>query len=596
MESKPNPKNQKLSCIDVEGLNKDAPEPLPESYALPQEPHSIYELIDRIFQANLGKISLGISPAGIRTAIFAWFSQALQSPGFLLELLLFMPLHYSELLKKLLSNETVADGLDVRFQSEHWQFMPWRLWAESFKLVEECSELACSMPGLANHTQRILSFITRQYLDALSPANFITTNPDLFAETLRSSGKNLIHGTQLAMIDVWEHMTGAPPSGVKNFRPGIQVAITPGRVVFRNHLIELIKYEAQTQEVFKEPVLILPAWIMKYYILDLSPHHSLVKWLVAQGHSVYIVSWRNPTSEDRSLSMDDYYRLGAMAAIDKVSCIQPQTQIHLMGYCLGGTLAMITAAAMARDQDKRLKSLSLLAAQGDFTEAGELMLFINKSELIFLENMMWDKGYLDTKQMSGSFQMLRSYDLIWSKMIQDYMHGEQRGMVDLMAWNADATRMPYKMHTEYLEKLFLNNDLSGGRFKVEGSTIAVENIDLPVFIVSTEKDHVAPWKSVYKLHLMFQSDLVFVLTNGGHNAGILSEPGHPGRSYRISHRSKRGTFLSPDDWFNQAELKPESSWWLAWNDWLNSHSSGKIPAIALDEKLPAAPGKYVFQK
>lgn len=197
------------------------------------------------------------------------------------------------------------------------------------------------------------------------------------------------------------------------------------------------------EQVFKEPLLILPAWIMKYYILDLSPHNSMINWLVSQGHTVFIVSWRNPAKEDSQLGLDDYYRQGAMAAIDKVSQLIPDTKINLMGYCLGGTLAILTAAAMAKDEDKRLNSLSLLAAQGDFTEAGELMLFITPSEVSFLKNMMWEQGYLDTKQMAGSFQMLRSYDLIWSKMIQDYMNGQQRGMIDLLAWNADATRMPY---------------------------------------------------------------------------------------------------------------------------------------------------------
>ena len=596
MESDQKTSHPKQTCSDVEALNADTPEPLPESYSANQDPQTFYKLVDRIYQANLAKFTMGISPAGIRTAIFAWFSQSLQSPGCLLELVLFVPLHYSELLKRLLSNEIIAEGQDVRFQSPNWQYMPWRLWAECFKLTEHWCQRATDLPGLATHTQRILSFMVRQHLDAISPANFIGTNPDLYQETVRSLGMNLVRGSEIAMVDTWEHITGSPPSGIENFAPGKHVAITPGRVVFRNHLIELLQYEPQTKLVYKEPVLIVPAWIMKYYILDLSPNNSLVRWLVSQGHTVYIISWRNPTSKDRSLSMDDYYRLGAIAAIDKVCCIQPKTQIHLMGYCLGGTLAMITSAAMARDEDNRLKSLTLLAAQGDFTEAGELMLFINKSELTFLENMMWEKGYLDTKQMAGSFQMLRSYDMIWSKMIQDYMHGEQRGMVDLMAWNADATRMPYKMHSEYLEKLFLNNDLSGGRFRVEGRSIAIENIEIPTFIVSTEKDHVAPWKSVYKLNLMLNNELVFVLTNGGHNAGMLSEPGRPGRSYHITRRKTRSRFLSPDDWLETAEFHPEASWWIAWHDWLSEHATGSIPATPLESKLPPAPGKYIFQK
>ncbi len=561
------------------------------------KPKEYFSLIDRLFQANLAKITGGVSPAALRTVYFSWLSQLAQSPGRLLELALYVPFHASDRVSKVLSEPQPAGGKDVRFHAEAWQMMPWRAWAESFLLIEDWWHCATvDVPGLPKHVERVMSFVVRQRLDAMSPANFILTNPELFQETIRSGGKNVVRGTEIAIKDMMDKLTGAPPAGVEHFIPGKDVAITPGRVVFRNHLIELIQYDAQTETVYKEPVLILPAWIMKYYILDLSPNNSMVKWLVAQGHTVFIVSWLNPSAEDRNLGMDDYYRLGAMAAIDTVYKIISKVKIHLMGYCLGGTLALITAAAMAKDNDKRLKSLTLLAAQGDFTEAGELMLFINKSELSFLENMMWDQGYLDTKQMAGSFQMLRSYDLIWSKMIQDYMHGNERGMIDLLAWNADATRMPYKMHSEYLEKLFLNNDFAAGRFTIEGKHVVGENIHLPAFVVSTEKDHVAPWESVYKIHLMIGSDITFVLANGGHNAGIVSEPGHPGRTYRILMRKRRASFLGPSQWLDAAEER-DGSWWTAWQGWLVQNSS--LPRVAppvMSSSLPLAPGDYVLQK
>ena len=269
------------------------------------------------------------------------------------------------------------------------------------------------------------------------------SNPDLFQETIRSNGQNIVRGAELGMQDFVEKITGSPPAGVEHFIPGKQVAITKGKVIFSNHLIELIQFEAQTKTVYKEPILMLPAWIMKYYILDLQPQNSLVNWLTQQGHTVFIVSWLNPTSDDRNLGIDEYFRLGAMAAIDAVSRALPKTKIHLMGYCLGGTLAMITAAAMAKNNDDRIKSLTLLAAQGDFTEAGELLLFITKSEVSFLKSMMWDQGYLDTKQMAGTFQMLRSYDLIWSKMVQDYMHGTQ--------WYDSAFSMECRCHSHALQ-------------------------------------------------------------------------------------------------------------------------------------------------
>ncbi|QMT60940.1 alpha/beta hydrolase [Legionella sp. PC997] len=553
--------------------------------------------INKWYQANLGKITMGMSPAVIGTAHCDWLLQLAQSPGHLLALACYPVTHIDEFLAHLLCDKQPGQGKDVRFHKENWQLMPWRFYAEAFIQVEEWWQYATrKVPGLSSRAERTVSFCIRQLLDALSPSNFVMTNPDLFYETINTGGANLIQGTELAIEHGLRRLAGMPPPGAGRFKPGKNVAITPGKIVFTTHLIELIQYEPQTETVFKEPILILPAWIMKYYILDLSPGNSLVKWLVAQGHTVFMVSWRNPREEDRDLGMDDYYRLGSMAAIDAVSTIIPKTKIHLMGYCLGGTLAMITAAAMARDKDNRLKSLSLLAAQGDFTKAGELMLFITESEIAFLKNMMWEKGYLDPKHMAGSFQMLRTYDLIWSKMIDDYMTGKKRGMIDLLAWNADATRMPYKMHTEYLEKLFLKNDFAEGHFRVEDEVVAPKNVRVPIFAVSTDNDHIAPWESVYKIHLMMHSDITFVLTNGGHNAGIVSEPNHPGRFYYIHESKKSMPYLGPKKWVTKAK-KREGSWWISWHDWLRDNSSQRrVSPPHLDPELPPAPGSYVMQK
>lgn len=590
--------DKKKSIPEVRCLGSDAPRQSCFSLDLDKDnTEQFFNFLDKLFQAQLAKFTLGISPAALASAHFSWLSQLLQSPGRLLELSFYPFLHGADCLKRILTEAKPAGGEDVRFHTESWQLPPWRIWAEVFLQIEDWWRRATvGVSGTPTHVERTVSFIVRQFLDALSPSNFVLTNPDLFHETLRSGGQNIVRGLEIGIEDTLEKLSGSPPAGAEHFIPGKDVAITPGRVVYRNHLIELIQYEPRTDAVIQEPLLIIPAWIMKYYILDLSPHNSMVKWLVEQGHTVFIISWRNPDSSYRNLSMDDYYRMGAMAAINAVSQQIPEAKIHLMGYCLGGTLAMIAAAVMARDGDERLKTLTLLAAQGDFTEAGELMLFITKSEVAFLENMMWDQGYLDTKQMAGSFQMLRSYDLIWSKMVQDYMHGTRRGMIDLLAWNADATRMPYKMHSEYLEKLFLNNDFAAGRYTVEGHHVAPDNIHLPTFAVSTEKDHVAPWPSVYKTHLMINDDITFVLTKGGHNAGIVSEPGHKGRAYRIREHKKHSPYLGPEKWLEVAE-QHEGSWWLAWHDWLLKHSSAHLVAPRVpDSALPKAPGTYVLQK
>lgn len=562
-----------------------------------EDGENFFSFIDKFYQAQLAHLTLGISPAALSTSQFAWLAQWAQSPGTQLQIGLYPWLHAGELMHRLVNGKVPGAGHDVRFQHDLWQEQPWKLWAELFLQWEHWSlSAATDVPGLPEHVGRTLAFRLRQLFDALSPSNFVLTNPELFAQTLKTNGQNLWRGLTLAIQDMLEKLSGSSPAGVENFIPGIQVAATPGKVVYQNHLIELIQYQPQTEKVYKEPILIIPAWIMKYYILDLLPENSLVNWLTQQGHTVFIISWRNPSQEDRHLGMDDYYRLGAMAALDVISQRIPNSKIHLMGYCLGGTLAYLTAAAMAKQGDNRLKSLSLLAAQADFSEAGELLLFITKSEVSFLQNMMWDQGYLDTKQMAGTFQMLRSYDLIWSKMVQDYMHGTQRGMIALLAWNADATRMPYKMHSEYLEKLYLNNDFSKGRFSLEGQTIAPQDIQLDSFVVSTEKDHVAPWKSVYKTHLLLPGEIRFVLTNGGHNAGIVSEPGHPNRSYHIATRSQGATYLPPEHWLEQAKRKT-GSWWTDWHQWLVDRSSAKmVPPPPLEPELPDAPGTYVLQK
>jgi polyhydroxyalkanoate synthase len=369
-------------------------------------------------------------------------------------------------------------------------------------------------------------------------------------------------------------------------------------VVFRNRLIELIQYSPTTPKVNAEPILIVPAWIMKYYILDLSPENSLVRYLVDQGHTVFMMSWHNPDAGDRDLGMDDYLRLGVLDAIKAVKAIVPDCRIDTVGYCLGGTLLSIAAAYLAREADPVIHSVTLLAAQTDFTEAGELTLFIDDSQLSYLEDVMWDQGYLDNKQMAGAFQMLRSYDLIWSQLVQENLLGRRAPMFDLMAWNADSTRMPYRMHSEYLRRLFLNNDLFEGRYQVDGRPIALGDIRVPIFVVATEKDHVAPWPSVFKIKLETDTDATFVLTSGGHNAGIVSEPGHPRRHFRYLVAGQHADYVDPDSWLAAAPTI-EGSWWPVWVEWLDSRTIGKVspPTLGATDKgyapLDAAPGKYV---
>lgn len=553
--------------------------------------------MDTLWQAGLARFTLGISPAGAANAYHSWLSHLAQAPGKMLELMLYPASQAPDFARRMTCERWEECASDPRFRSEKWDQWPWRYYAESFLQMEDWWKKATTdIAGLSERNERTVSFAARQVMDALCPANFPATNPDLAFATFSSGGQNLVQGAQNAYNDMQRLMRGETPVEDEKFKVGANLAVTPGEVVFRNDLIELIRYKPKTKTVYREPVLILPAWIMKYYILDLSPNNSLVRWLVGQGHTVFMVSWKNPGWEDRNLGLDDYYRQGAMAAIDAVSKVFPKEKIHLAGYCLGGTLALIAAAAMADDGDNRLKSLTLLAAQGDFSEAGELGLFVTPSEVAFLKSMMEVQGYLDTRQMAGAFQMLRSYDLIWSKAVSDYLEGKRRDTFDLTAWNADATRMPCKMHSEYLEKLFLHNDFSEGRFAVEGKTIVPENIRLPVFSISTEKDHIAPWRSVYKIHLMVNGEVTFVLTAGGHNAGIVSEPGHEGRYYHIGERKPGTPYTDPDHWLESAPRK-EGSWWEEWHLWLKARSSkGRIVPAAIKKSFGPAPGRYVLQK
>ncbi|MEN6622422.1 MAG: alpha/beta fold hydrolase, partial [Smithella sp.] len=444
-------------------------------------------------------------------------------------------------------------------------------------------------------------FVMRQITDIFSPSNFILTNPVVTRVTIEEGGSNLINGFN-NFLDDWKRLiTEQKPAGVENFKPGKQVAATKGKVVLRNRLIELIQYSPSTDKVYKEPVLIIPAWIMKYYILDLSPNNSLVKYLVDKGHTVFMISWKNPDSRDRDIGLNDYVKIGAFAALDAVSAIIPDTKIHTLGYCLGGTLLAIAAAAMAREGDNRLQSMTLLAAQTDFKEAGELMLFIDENQVDFLEDLMWDQGYLDTAQMAGTFQMLRSKDLIWSKMVNDYLFGQRRPMIDLFAWNADATRMPYYMHSQYLRRLFLDNELSSGRYTIDDKTIVLTDIHVPVFLVATIKDHVAPWRSVYKFHLYSDApEVVFALTSGGHNAGIVNEPSKSKRTYQIG-AVRGGKYIDPDTWQETTPSHP-GSWWVPWEEWLAKYSNPEKvdpPPVGNPEKgyypLIDAPGIYILE-
>jgi polyhydroxyalkanoate synthase len=492
---------------------------------------------------------------------------------------------------------------DRRFADPAWSQWPYNVYAHAYGNWEHWwKEALGGVPGVSAPSARTLDFVGRQLLDASSPAHYLQTNPELLERTRLESGRNLVRGFGHWLEDAQRALTGEGPVGTEAFEVGRNLAVTTGKVVLRNRLIELIQYSPQTDGVQAEPILITPAWIMKYYILDLSPANSLVRYLVEQGHTVFMVSWRNPTADDRDLGMDDYLRLGFRDALDAVSAIVPGRGVHAVGYCIGGTLLSIAAATLAAEGDRRLASLTLLAAQTDFSEPGELSVFISPAQLSMLEAVMYKAGVLESAQMGGAFLALRSADLLWTPAVASYLRGERPKMNDLMAWNADGTRMPWRMHTEYLRHLYLQNDLAHGRFSVAGKPVELAAIEAPMFVVGTETDHVAPWRSVYKVRGLTRSrDYSFLLTSGGHNAGIVSGPSHPKRRHRLLTWKDATTTLGPEEWLAAAPVVA-GSWWPTWEAWLRAHSSPERvapPALgAAAAGYPAlgdAPGTYVFE-
>ncbi|MEJ2015805.1 MAG: alpha/beta fold hydrolase [Limibacillus sp.] len=604
--SKPRRKRQKREHSEhgTEAFRPDAVQPL--SYS--EDPEALS--IDRLVRAGMARATAGISPVSVALAWLDWASNFALSPGKQADLMRHAAQEAAQFTQELLRQASGGSFEapihpqigDKRFSSEAWRKPPFNLYQQAFLQGQRWwHNVFTGVAGVSKHHEQIVSFIARQMLDVLSPSNFLATNPELMEATQREGGANLVRGLENWWRDAQANMMD--PEGRKqlDYLPGRDVALTPGRVIYRNRLIELIQYEPQSEQVYAEPVLIVPAWIMKYYILDLSPDNSLIGYLVRQGHTVFAISWRNPDANDSDLGMEDYRKLGPMAALDAIAKVLPGRKVHALGYCLGGTLMAIAAAAMGRDGDDRLQSLTLLAAQVDFSDAGELMLFIDPSEIAYLEDMMWSQGYLDTKQMAGAFTMLRSNDLFWSRLLHEYFFGQRTDQNDLMSWNADATRMPYRMHSEYLRNLFLENRLSEGNLQVDGSAVALTDIQVPILAVGTVKDHVAPWRSVYKIHLFTDTPVTFLLTSGGHNAGIVTPPGHPRRIYQITHVRDHERFMDPERW---REITPvhKGSWWPDFESWLSGHSGPLVdpPAMGCPEQgfapLEAAPGLYVMER
>ncbi len=495
---------------------------------------------------------------------------------------------------------------DKRFKDEPWQdIFLFDFIKQSYLITaRHIHDVASNVQGLDESTQRKVSFFTRQYIDAMSPSNFVLTNPTVIHETVRSQGQNLLNGLNNLLRDIEEgdgqlriRMTDASA-----FELGRNVATTPGKVVFETPLFQLLQFTPSTRKSFANPLLIVPPWINKYYILDLREKNSLIKWAVDQGHSVFVISWVNPDAKQAELGFDDYVQKGLLAAMEAVLKQTGASQLNAAGYCLGGTLLATTLAYLATGKAGTLgpdtvASASFFTTMLDFTEPGELGVFIDEQAVSAMENRMAKRGFLEGSEMASTFNMLRANDLIWSFVVNNYLLGKDPFPFDLLYWNSDSTRMPHRMHSFYLRNMYLDNKLrEPGGIRIGKTPIDLRNINTPCYFISAQEDHIAPWKSTYMGARLPQGEVRFVLGGSGHIAGVINPPA----AEKYGYWTRDGALPErAEDWL-QGAAQQAGSWWNDWQKWLSHHGGGKVAARQPDqgplEVLDDAPGSYVRER
>ena len=485
---------------------------------------------------------------------------------------------------------------DKRFKHPDWTENAIFSFVKDSYLVAAKSILSTvrEIKGMDNAAARKVDFYTRQFVDALSPSNFVATNPEVLTATLESGGQNLLRGLENLLSDLGRGAgrLSITMTDMSAFRLGENIATTPGKIVYQNNLMQLIQYAPSTQDVRRQPLLIVPPWINKFYVLDLKPKNSFIKWAVDQGHTVFVMSWVNPDEKLAEKSFEDYMLEGPVAAVDAIERATGERRGNAVGYCLGGTLLASTAAYLAAKNDDRLASATYFVTLVDFTDVGDMAVFIDNEQLASLERRMRERGYLEAEDMATSFNMLRANDLIWSFVINNYLLGKEQVPFDLLFWNSDSTRMPAAMHSFYLRKMYQQNLLA----KPGGVTLAETPIDLskikiPTFILSTREDHIAPWKSTYAATHLYSGPIKFVMSAAGHMAGVISAPGS-----KYGHWTNDNLPASPDEWFSGA-TSHQGSWWPVWDEWITRLDPDRIPArepgggkLSIVED---APGSYV---
>lgn len=494
---------------------------------------------------------------------------------------------------------TVMPINDKRFSASQWvNNSAFNLLAQHYLLAKEhINAFLEHLDYRDKHLARRIQFFTRQYLDALSPDNFIPTNPDIMAETLQSHGKNLLLGLDNLLTDMQAGNSRLviTMTDKSAFKVGENIAATPGKIIYRNELIELIQYTPQTPKVRSVPLLIIPPWINKYYILDLSPHNSLIRWLVEQGITVFIMSWANPDAHFSHKGIAEYLNEGPIAAINAIQTQLRVKQVNTLGFCIGGTLLSMLLAYNKAQDITSIRSATFLASMIDFSVPGDISVFLDEKQITTLEARMKTKGYLEGDLMASAFNSLRASDLVWAFFIRNYLHGKPPVPFDMLFWNTDTTNMPAKMHSEYMRWMYLHNDLiKPGKIHINTIALHMEHIDIPTFFVSTKKDHIAPWEATYKGFQLMQGKKRFLLGGSGHIAGIIIPPGGEKYGYYLNTASPD----SSENWLAKAHYHT-GSWWPEWLTWLNKQSGRLINAPVFSD-LPLkgmmdAPGSYVHK-
>lgn len=489
------------------------------------------------------------------------------------------------------------DKGDKRFKSPLWdQNAYFDFIKQSYLLTSRWLEnVVQKAEGLDAETKNKIDFYTRQYINAVAPTNFLMTNPEVLEETIRTNGENLVKGLQNLLQDL-ERGHGElniSTTDYKAFKLGENIATTPGKVVYQNDLMQLIQYEPVTDRVHKRPLLVIPPWINKYYILDLKPENSYVKWLVEQGHTVFIVSWVNPDRTLAQRSFDDYMQEGILAALDQIEIITGEKQINATGYCLGGTLLAVTLAWLhAHDQSERIASATFLTTLIDFENAGEMKLFIDDAQLKAMEQDMEEKGFLSANALKKTFSLLRANDMIWSFVINNYLMGREPFPFDLLYWNDDSTNMPAAMHSFYLRRFYRDNALvTPCAVEIKNTPIDISRIETPCYFLSTREDHIAPWKATYQATQLVKGPCTFVLAASGHVAGVVNPPVKNKYCYWTADK----TPANADQWL-ESTTQTEGSWWPHHHQWIKTYSGGEVPARKIETFLEQAPGSYVKMK